>query len=79
MMTTAANPLSIYDRPLKARFTRWEVETAALALPSLGRTLGHFLLCHDLQLGIAEHRSLSGVQLIRARHAYPLFDWQWVD
>jgi hypothetical protein len=78
-MTTTANPLSLYDAPLKTRYTRWEAETAVQTPPSLWRTLSNHFLCDDFQMGIAEQRRLSGVQLIRARHAYPLFDWQWVD
>jgi hypothetical protein len=78
-MTTQANPLSLYDDPLKTRYSRLEVVPARQTPPGVWRTLTHFLLCHDFQMGIAECRQLSGVQMIRARHAYPLFDWQWVD
>jgi hypothetical protein len=55
------------------------MQSADDELPSLWRTLRHALLCDDFQLGLAEYRQLSGVLLIRARHAYPSVDWEWRD
>ena len=78
-MTTTANPLSIYETTFKGTQHAPGNGTGEQTPPGLWRNVSHDLFDNDLQIGIAEYRRLSGVQFIRARHAYPSFDWQWVD
>jgi hypothetical protein len=78
-MTTTANPLSLYSTRFATSRTRWAAETADVNPPNLWRSIQHLILCNDYGLGLAEGRRLSGVLLIRARHAYPMVDWEWRD